>query len=573
MRNARRPLVVLCGAVAALLLPSALFGSDTLLIHGHIYTGNPKAPWAQAIAVTGTRIDALGSDQEILMRREAKTQVIDLHGRTVIPGISDSHTHMWFGAIALHGINLSTPEFSITPDNPEALIEKIKSYAALHPDDKVLFGRADFSTVPPSSPTRDLLDRAVADRPLVIHNTSEHALWVNSKALSLAGITDLPVPDPAEERYVIRDASGHPSGLLLEAAMELMERAVFAALPREEKLSLLHDASLYLNRYGITSVVNATGSLAEIELYAALRDRGQLTVRTRTSFGAVAVNHHLTPEFLADLEKARTLYHDDWVSANLVKFFADGGSGMIPPLTYEPAEYKKLVMELDKRGYQVMTHALRGDSARMVLDTYEDVEKTNGPRDRRFRMEHADIVSEQDLPRFAKLSVLVSMQPSFCCGDLGANFDPQDKTPTDRWRSLEESGAKLAFGSDWPCTWPPDPFVSLQEAVGRQVWRSTATNAIPGGVFDGAGQAGSVASLESYVPSEAITVEQTLKGYTLGSAYARFSEDRLGTLEAGKEADLVVLSQDIFTAAHDELAKTRAVMTMVGGKVVFTNMQ
>jgi predicted amidohydrolase YtcJ len=572
MKTSRR-LAGLCATVAtgaALMLPLAALGSDTLLIHGHIYTGNPKAPWAQALAITGTRIDAVGTDQEIMSRQQAKTQVIDLHGQTVIPGISDSHTHMLFGAMALHGFNLSTPESSITPDNADVLIEKIKSYAASHPADKFLFGRADFSTVPPSTPTHELLDRAVLDRPVVIHNTSEHALWVNSKALALAGITNQPVADLAEERYIIRDASGHPSGVLLEAAMELVERAVLAQLTRDEKLSLLRDASQYLNRYGITSVVNATGSLAEIELYAALRDRGQLTVRTRTSFGAVAVNHHLTPEFLANLEKARTQYHDDWVSTNLVKFFSDGGSGMIPPLTYEPAEYKKLVLELDKRGYQIMTHTLRSDTARLVLDAYEEVEKTNGPRDRRFRMEHGDIIAAEDLPRFAKLSVLVSVQPTFCCGDIGANFDPQDKTPTDRWQSLEKAGATLAFGSDWPCTWPPSPFVSIQEAVTRQVWRSAATSAIPGGVFDGAGQAGSAPTLESYVPDERITVEQAVNAYTRGSAYARFSEDRLGTLEPGKEADLAVLSQDIFAVLHDEIGKTRVMMTMVAGKVVFT---
>jgi len=571
--DACRKFAGLCVTVAALLFQHALFGSDTLLIHGHIYTGNPKAPWAQALAITGTSVDAVGTDQEILLRRQVKTELIDLHGRTVIPGISDSHTHMWFGALALHGFNLSTPESSITPESADALIEKIRAYAAAHPKDKVLFGRADFSTVPPSSPAHDLLDRAVPDRPVVIHNTSEHALWVNSKALALAGITDQPVADPAEERYVIRDASGHPSGLLLEAAMELVERAVFAQLTLDEKLELLQDAAHYLNRYGVTSVVNATGSLAEIELYAALRDRGQLTVRTRTSFGAVAVNHHLTPEFLADLEKARTLYHDDWVSANLVKFFADGGSGMIPPLTYEPAEYKKLVLELDKRGFQIMTHALRSDSARMVLDTYAEVEKTNGPRDRRLRMEHADILTAEDLPRFAKLSVLVSMQPSFCCGDIGSNFDPQDKTPTDRWQSLQQSGAALAFGSDWPCTWPPDPFVGIQEAVTRQVWRSAATSAIPGGLFDGAGQAGSVPTLQSYVPDERVTVEQAVTAYTRGSAYARFSDDRLGTLDPGKEADLAVLSQDIFAAPHDEIGKTRVLLTMVAGKVVFSELK
>jgi len=561
----------LCSCVVSLvlLMPALLPASDTLFIHGHIYTGNAKAPWVQALAITGTRIDAVGTDQEILARRQPKTQVIDLQGRTVIPGISDSHTHMWFGAMALHGINLSNPEFSITPDDAIALLEKIKSYATSHPSEKILFGRADFSTTPPSTPSHDLLDRAVPDRPLIIHHTSEHALWVNAKALELAGIADRPVADPAEEKYIIRDASGHPSGILLEAAMEIVERAVFAAVPLEDKLSMLREASHYLNRYGITSAVNGTGSLAEIELYAALRDRGQLTVRTRTSFGAVAVNHHLTPEFLANLEKARTLYHDDWVSANLVKFFADGGSGMIPPLTYAPEEYKKLVLELDKRGYQIMTHALRADSVELVLDTYEAVEKQNGPRDRRFRLEHADIVSAQDLPRFAKLSVLVSMQPTFCCSDIGANFDPQDKTPTDRWNSLQQSGAMLAFGSDWPCTWPPDPFVSIQETVRRQVWRSPSPNNVPGWVFDGAGQAGSVPTLQAYVPEEQITVEQAVNAYTKSSAFARFSEDRLGTLEPGKEADLAVLSQDIFSVAHEEIGKTKIWMTMVGGKMVF----
>jgi predicted amidohydrolase YtcJ len=553
--------------------PSTLRASDLLLVHGHIYIGSGKVPWAQAIAITGARIEAVGTDQEILAHKQPKTEVIDLHGRTVIPGISDSHTHMWFGAMALHGFNLSTPEASITADNPGLLVEKIRAYAASHPTDKWLIGRADFSTVPPATPTHELLDRAVSDRPVVIHNTSEHALWVNAKALELSGIADNPVADPAEERNIIRDASGRPNGILLEAAMELVERAIFAALPRDEKLALLRDASHYLNRFGITSVVNATGSLAEIELYAALRDRGELTVRTRTSFGAVAVNHHLGPGFLADLETARTKYHDDWVSANLIKFFSDGGSGMLPPLTYEHSEYQELVTELDKRGYQIMTHALRGDAAHMVLDAYEDAEKANGPRDRRFRMEHAEIFPTEDLPRFARLSVLVSTQPSFCCSEIGSNFDAQDKTPTDRWRSLAQSGATLAFGSDWPCTFPPDPFVGIQQVVRRQIWKSATASAMVGGVFDGAGQGGAVPTLSTYVPEERITVEQAIKAYTLGSAYARFSEDTLGSLEPGKFADLAVLSQDVFRVAPDQIANTHVITTIVGGKVVFNETQ
>ena len=567
----QRSIVSVCLTVAMFLSGAALLGSDTVLVHGHIYTGNPKAPWAQALAITGTRIDAVGTDPEILSRRSSKTEVIDLQGRTVVPGFSDSHTHMWFGALELHGLNLSTPESSITPeDDPEGVVGRIKAYAASHPSDKVLIVRADFSTTPPSTPTHQLLDRAVADRPVVVHNTAEHALWVNARAMALAGLTDLPVADPAEEKNIIRDASGHPSGVLLEAGMAVMERALAGQFSAEEKLALLRGASEHLNSYGVTSVTNATGDLAEIQLYAALRDRAQLTVRTRTAFGAVAVNHHLTPDFLTDLEKARTLYHDDWVSANLVKFFVDGGTGLIPPLTYEPAEYKKLVLELDKRGFQIMTHTYRPDSSRLVVDTYEEVEKINGPRDRRLRLEHADFAPAEDIPRMAKHSMIASMQPTFCCDENGSNYDPRDRTTTDRWQSMEKSGVRLAFGSDWPCTWPPNPLVAIQEAVTRTIWRpAKGGNDFPGGVFDGAGQGGTVPTKDSYVPEERLTVEQAVNAYTQGSSYARFSEDRIGTLEAGKEADLAVLSQDIFSVKPEEIGKARVVITMVAGKVVF----
>ncbi len=558
--------------VAIFFSASTLFASDTVLIHGHIYTGNPKALWAQALAVTGTRIDAVGTNAEIQGRRAANTQVIDLQGRTVVPGFSDDHTHMWQGALAFHGLNLSVPESSITPeDDPDVLVKQLKAYAASHPEDKVLFARADFSTEPPSMPSHELLDRAVADRPVVVHNSSEHALWVNAKALALAGITDRPVADPSEEKYIVRDASGHPTGMLMEAAMQVMERALANQLSLDEKLAMLRDASLYLNRYGVTSITNASGSLAETELYAALRARGQLTVRIKTAFGAIGVRHHSTPEFLADLDKARGLYHDDWVSANLVKFFADGGTGTIPPLMYEPAEYKKLVLELDKRGYQIMTHTYRPDTSRMVVDTYEEVEKINGPRDRRLRVEHADFVSAQDIPRLAALSLIASMQPAFCCDVEGTNYDPREHATTDRWQSMGKSGVMMAFGSDWPCSWPPDPLIAIQEAVTRTIWRpGNGRKDFPGGTFDGAGQGGTVPTKDSYVPEERLTVEQAVNAYTQGSSYARFSDDRIGMLDVGKEADLAVLSQDIFSMKPEEIAKARVVMTMVGGKVVFT---
>ena len=533
----------------------ALFSSDLVLTNGHIYTADPKKPWAEAIAVTAGKIDAVGSNSEIAQRRTANTKSIDLKGKTVIPGITDGHVHLWFGALALNGFNLSTPEFNITPAQPDLMISKIKSYAASHPKDPVIFGRLQFITDFSSDGTsfkrpkvsHELLDRAVPDRPLVIHDTSEHALWVNKRALELAHVSDQPLSDPSVEANILRDSKGHPTGVFMEGAAEVMEQAL-PDPPLEQKFELLGKAMRHLNSFGITSATMATGSLADIELYGKMRDRGLLTLRTRTAFGAVAVNHHLTPEFLAALDKARTNYHDEWVSANLVKFFSDG---LTDPPVYTAPEFTKLVLELDKRGYQLMTHSIGVDSARMVLDAYAAAEKANGPRDRRFRMEHADYLKPDDLLRFHKLSVIASMQPSFCC-----TSDVPAGTKTDAWASLLKSGAIVTFSSDWPCTWPPDPYVGMQEAVTREIQRQVTPH-------------GPVGEIKYDKPDEKLMIEQAVLAYTRDAAYANFAESRTGTLAPGKFADLAVLSGDIFTARPEEIGKTRVTLTMVGGKIVF----
>lgn len=475
----------------------------------------------------------------------------------VIPGIVDTHTHMWFGALALHGFNLSTPEYNITPDNPEAFVDTIKIYAASHPNERVLYGRGRFRI----NVSHEILDRAVSDRPVVMHATSEHMMFVNGQALALSGITDQPLADPANEKLIVRDAGGHPTGVVREGAMQLVERAM-PQMPREEKLALLRDASHYLNRYGITSVANATGDLAEVQLYASLRDRGELTVRTRTAFGSVSVNHHLTPQFLADLDQARTLYHDDWVSANLVKFFADAGDAF----AYDPSEYVKLIVELDKRGYDLVTHAIGSIPVHAVLDAYQSLEKLNGPRERRLRMEHLFNIPAEDLPRFKKLSITAGMQPSFCCG----LNDPENKTH--QWRSLENNGAALTFSSDWPCTFPPDPLVGIQEAVTRETFAEGHIGVVSPSTFGPRSPAEADTPAAKVAPQsstdERLTVEQALAAYMRGP-FAAFVDDRLGTLEAGKYADLAVLSQDIFKVRPSEIGKTQVLMTMVGGKFVF----
>jgi predicted amidohydrolase YtcJ len=458
---------------------------------------------------------------------------------------------------------------SITPEKKELLISTVKRFAAEHPSDKILIGRADFSTTPPSTPSHELLDEAVVDRPVVIHNTSERALWLNVAAIKLAGLTDRPVSDPVEEKGVIRDASGHPSGILLEAAMQIAARAISSLLPEKEQLPILAAGIQHLNSSGITTVVNATGSLAEIRMYAALRDRGELTIRTRTAFGDVAVPHRLTPQFLAEIEEARQKYHDKWVSSNLIKLFADGSTGMIPPLVYDPLDYQKLILELDRRGFQIMTHAIRDDSIHMVLDAYQKLEQTNGLKDRRLRIEHLDQAAEVDLERLTPLSVVSVMETAFCCGADGYNFDASHMLPIDRWKTVIDSGAGLAFGSDWPCTGPPSPFIAIQQAVTRSVWKSADTDNVAGQPLDGAAQGGARETGAVYVPTERITVEQAVNAYTRNAAHAALNEAWSGSLETGKEADLVVLSQDIFSVPAERIGSTRVVQTMVGGKIVY----
>lgn len=543
--------------LSLVLSAQVVFSADTLLLNGHIYTANAKAPWVEALAVTGDKIDAVGSNAEIAHYRLATTRVIDLQGKTVIPGITDGHVHLWFGTLALHGFNLSTPESNITPKDSDLLLSKIKSYAASHPKDKdpVIFGRMTFITEFAASGTafkkpaltHELLDRAVPDRPLVIHDISEHALWLNQQAMDLAHISDRTFSDPSIEENILRDSHGHRTGVVMEGAMEIVEQAL-PGVPMEVKFEWLQQAMHHLNSYGITSATMATGSLADIELYGKMRDRGLLTLRTRTSFAAVAVNHHLTPQFLDDLEKARSGYHDSWVSANLVKFFSDG---LTDPPVYTPAEFNKLVLELDKRGYQLMTHSIGVDSARMVLDAYQVAEKTNGPRDRRFRMEHADYLNLEDLPRFHQLSVIASMQPGFCCygGELPG-------VKIDAWKSLMKAGAMVTFSSDWPCTWPPDPMAAIATTMTREVLRDVTPT-------------GPVGEIKYDQLEERLTAEQAVLAYTRDAAYANFAENLTGTLEPGKFADLAVLSRDIFSARAADVASTHVTMTMVGGKVVF----
>ncbi|MDR3450643.1 MAG: amidohydrolase [Alphaproteobacteria bacterium] len=541
------------GSVLALPGAGIAHASDLILVNGTIYTATDHK-WAKAIAITDGKIEAVGSDAEVLKTKTARTKVVDLQGKMVIPGVTDDHTHIWFGSLALNGFNLSTATENITPESNRALfVARIRAYAQAHPDMPILFGRADFDrsgSAASLATNKAILDEAVPDRPLVVHSWTEHSLYVNSRALALAGITDKPLPDPVEEQYIVRDAAGHPTGVLREGAQEVMERAL-PPMPMDEKVRILGNGLHFMNSFGITSAAQLTGGLDDLKAFDELRKRGLLTLRVRQGFGAVAVDHHLTPKFLADLETARTTWHDDWISANIVKFFMDGAP--TPPL-YTAEEYTRIVTELDKRGYYLTSHALTTDGIKMALDGYESAEKANGPKDRRFRMEHGEDIRAADLPRFAGLGIVVSTQPAFCCG---TTMSP-DAITSNPWNSLLKSGVKLVFSSDWPCSWPPNPLAGIEQAVMRYTWENPGK---PDGSRAGMPSDGHA--------EEAVTAEQALLAYTRTAAWANHMDDKLGTLETGKLADLVVLSQNILAIPANQIGKTTVDATVVGGRVVY----
>ena len=527
------------------LAPGLARAADLVLINGRIFTAantGAGAKWAEAIAIEGDTIEKVGANADVLATKSAKTRVVDLKGRMVIPGVTDNHTHIAFGSLALTHLNLSNEFENITPEADRvAYIARIKAYAAAHPDEPVIFVRSEFNHNPGQGLA--MLDEAVPDRPLVIHHVDEHWLWVNSKALALAGITDKPLADPVEEKFIERDARGHPTGVLDEAAQAVMQRAL-PPVPMDEQVRMLKAGEQYLNSLGVTSAVALSGGLDDLRALDALRKRGELTLRVRQAFASVAVNHHMTPAFFADLETARSTWHDDWLSANIVKFFMDGDP--TPPL-YKAEDYNAIVQELDKRGYFIVSHALTAEGVTMALDGYQAAQQHNGQHDARMRITHAELINPADMPRFARLHIVVSTQPSFCCDAA---------VPDNPWRTIRATGATLVFDSDWPCSWPADPIAGIEQASNRWLYRRADAH-------------GFVGPLQSDARPETVTPEQALIAYTRDAAYANHTEARLGTLEAGKLADLVVLTQNILDLPADRIGTTRVAATVVGGKLVY----
>lgn len=538
--------------------------ADTILTNGHIYTANPLEPWVEAIAIGNQQLLAVGSSKQIRAYQSPRTVVIDLAGRMAMPGIIDTHTHFLQGSALLAGVSISGL------DSVDAVKARLSEYAKSHSGDGWIYGGGwDYGGFWPGGlPTKETLDAIFPRCPVLLLSTDTHSVWVNSAALAKANITkDTPNPNSPElHGIIVRDPkTGEATGVLEEGA----QRLVTAALDDETLMRDIREGAAAANRQGITSVMNASGDERELSLYARLEERGELTLRTTTAMSqGVGSRHTVSTGELAKFDQLRNDYKSDWVGVGPVKFFADGvvethTAAMLEPyananaprekgsLLYTPEELKRDFLALDRHGFQVMTHAVGDRAVRAVLDAYEAVEKQDGPRDRRWRLEHMEVVAASDRPRLAQLHIIAAFQP-WCCASLdepwGAGVGAARMADAVPWQDIVSPGATLIMGSDWPVE-PIDPFVIIQTGLTRQTPDGQPT----GGFF----------------PKQALTLDQMLAGYTRNAAYSEFTEDRLGTLEPGKLADLIVLSENLYNVAPTSVGKTRVLLTMVGGKIVW----
>jgi predicted amidohydrolase YtcJ len=532
---------------------------DLIVINGQVYSAADDE-LAEAVAVRGNKVVRVGSNREIQRLRRAQTTVVDARGGAVLPGFNDAHAHLVSGGLALDQVSLSDAM------TLEAIKDTIRVWSEAHPEREWITGRGwYYQPFGGAMPTRQMLDALVPDRPAYLVAYDGHTGWANTAALKLAGITRR-TPNPPNGTIVKDPRTGEPTGALKEAAMALMRDA--APQPTEEdRLAAIRAAIDEAHRFGITSVHEAGGSPADLELFDRLRKRGELTLRV---YYALAAGATLTSAEVDALDEVRARFADDPVlKTGAIKLLADGvieshTAAMLAPYANRPTtggaarvtpqQLNAVVTMLDRRGWQVMTHAIGDAAVRMALDAYEAAGANPEPeRGRRHRIEHIETIDPADVPRFGALGVVASMQPVHATpsptpGDVwSANLGPERAARGWLWGGIARAGGPLAFGSDWPVM-GLDPLTGLHVAVTR----TTEDGLPPGG----------------WIPSERLPLRQAIHAYTRDGAWASFDEQRKGTLARDMLADLVVLSDDIF-AAPGSLADVEVVVTIADGKVVY----
>jgi hypothetical protein len=571
----RRPARAARGSAAALPLvilvlapacgPAAAPPADLILRGARVHTVDPARPEAGAVAVRGRWIARVGGETAVMRLRGPATRVIDLPaGALVLPGFNDGHTHFLDGALGLDQVDLTG---AATLAEIQA---RVRRYAAARPGEPWILGFGWlYSTFPDRLPHRRDLDAAEKDRPVLLYSYDGHTAWVNSAALRAAEITARTPPLPARQGEIVRDPrTGEPTGALKEGAMAAVERAV-PKPSRERRLEALRRGLRHAASLGVTSVQNCSGGQDEIDLYEELRRAGQLTIRTRTASPMPDHPADLTPALLARLVAARDAHQDPYVQAGAVKFFADGvvesnTAAMLAPYANDPAargtphydarQIEAMVRKVDAAGLQIYIHAIGDAAVRMALDALETAVRERPGRRRRHRLEHIETIDAADLPRPARIGVLASMQPYHAYPEpnllevWAANIGPARAPLAFAWKALADAGTRLVFGSDWPVV-TLDPIPGIHTAVLRQ-----DTDGRPAG---------------GWVPEQRLRLEQAIAAYTINGAFASFEEDLKGSITEGKLADLTVLDRDLFAVPPADLHRSRVLLTVFDGRVVF----
>lgn len=540
-----------------------LNGIDLLLLHGKIWTGDSNLPWAQAIAIRDGKIAAVGSDADIAAFAGPKTNLVDLRGRLALPGFNDAHVHFYIGGDTLTSIDLRGVA------SQQQFRDAMRAYVATRPAGEwILNGSWDQEKWTPAAlPTSALIDDITPDHPVWVNRSDGHMMLANRLAMQIAGV-DRNTPDvPGGE--IVRDASGNPTGIFKDAAKRLVDRAI--PLP---SAAHIRNAILAAQRHalenGVTSVqdmgvLGSRGGETMVEVlraYQALERAGELHVR---------ISAHLPlPEWrrLADAGICAN-FNTGWLQLGGVKSFSDGSLGsttawFFSPYTDAPdtcglpseelhdvEQWYANLRDADRAGLQLVIHAIGDRANSTVLDMLERLEKENGIRDRRARIEHAQHLRPQDIARFRQLNVLASVQPYHCIDDgrwAEKRIGQERAHSTYAFRSLMDAGVKVAFGSDWWVA-PISPLLGIYAAATRRT-------------LDGQHPDG-------WIPREKVSVEQAVRAYTAEPAYASGEEHRKGTLAAGMLADIAVLSEDIFAIDPVELPNVQVDMTISHGKIVF----
>jgi predicted amidohydrolase YtcJ len=528
--------------------------ADTIIINAVVHTMDPALAEAEAVAIHGNRIVAVGTTNDIRKLAGPKTRVIDARQRLLLPGFNDAHTHFLSGGFQLSSVDLRDAA------SPQEFAARIKAFADKLPKGRwITGGDWDHERWPDAKlPTKELIDSFTPDTPVFVNRLDGHMALANSLALKLAGVTRQTVDPPGG--VIVRDKTGEPTGVLKDAAQSFVWKVVPPST-FEEKLDAARAATNHAARLGVTSVQDMSAG-TDVGVYQTLLDRGEV----KTRIYAVAPLPQW--ERLAQTG-VRAHFGSEMLRVGGLKGFADGSLGSTTALFYEPyrddpstsgiagdemypeGAMLKRVLEADRAGLQIIIHAIGDRANDLILSIYEQVERENGKRDRRFRIEHAQHLRPQDIPRFARDQVIASMQPYHAIDDgrwAEKRIGKERAKTTYAFRSLLDSGATLAFGTDWTVA-PLNPLLTIYAAVTRRT-------------IDGKNPNG-------WVPEQKISVEETVRAYTAGSAYAEFQENVKGTITAGKLADLVLLSSDIFKIDPKDIEKVKVLLTIVDGRVVY----